>query len=80
MSYSEYRNWKSFDKMELEGLIETKRELQQQLLAINADISNLMGKKVAQSVYFRALNEKTQCRKCKLITALVRDRLCYSCC
>ena len=80
MSYSEYRDWKSYDKMELEGLIETKQELQRQLLAINADISKLLGKKVAQSVFIRALNEKTLCRKCKLIAPLVRHQLCYSCC
>lgn len=80
MSYSEYRDWKSYEKMELEGLIETKEELQRQLLAINDDISKLLGKKVEQAVYFRALNEKTQCRKCKLITSLVRHQLCYSCC
>ena len=80
MSHIEYDNWKAYDKTILEGLIATKTELERQLLDINKDISKLVGKKVAESVFIRTLNEKTQCRKCKLITPLVRDRLCYSCC
>jgi len=79
MSYSEYRDWKAYDKMQLQGLIETKTELERQLLDINKDISKLVGKKVAESVFIRALNEKTLCRNCKLIAPIVRDKLCYSC-
>lgn len=80
MSYNEYRDWKSFEKMQLQGLIETKNELENQLIGINEDITKLIGKKVADSVFIRALNEKTLCRNCKLIAPIVRDKLCYSCC
>lgn len=78
MSHNEYLNWLYVDKCKLEELYETKIELENQLLSINQNISNIIGKKIANCI--RKLNESTKCKNCNLISALVRDNLCYSCC
>ena len=80
MSHNEYLNWLYVDKCKFDELQETKIELEKQLLSINENISNIIGKKIANRIYIREFNESTKCKKCNLISALVRNNLCYSCC
>jgi len=79
MSHNEYLNWLYVDKCKLEELEETKIELEKQLLSVK-NLSNKIGKKISNCIYIRELNESSKCKNCNLISAIVRDNLCYLCC
>ena len=67
------------EKVMLEAYQLTVKELYKQIKGINQDILNILEKNIQNHKITTAIKEKSYCRNCKLVSILVKDKLCFRC-